>query len=188
MTGIASHPSTLSTAIMIFSVSQSSQRQASSLYEDPLLKSRRVHSITASSSDKPILPTEIDCQGEEDHGRRQSCTTISCGSAIHVSAQLHQHSAVSALPAHYQRVGLNSNSSTSSGGQEEESSDTNVQSNSLTCQDPSSSYFSEPNIYSDPDLFSIPPAPLDLSTLHDTWEHIRACCNNTMNVRIHSTI
>ena len=68
------------------------------------------------------------------------------------------------------------------GTQEEETSDVNMEFNSPTRQDPLSSHFGEPSSPLDPDVLSIPPSLLDLSALHDTWEQVRAYCDNIMKV------
>ena len=177
-----------STIIMMFSISQSSQRLTSSPHDVPLPKSQHVHFITASGSSKPTLHTKPCCHGEEDHERRQSCAILSCEAAINVPTQLHQHAVIPALRPNYRTVGLAPSSFSSgdslsswSGIREEEISNTDVGFNSPARQDPLSSHL-------DPDLFSVPPLPSDLSALHDTWEHVRAYCNNMMTVGIYQII
>ena len=149
----------------------------------------------ASASDKPTLPIEPCCQGEEDYGRRQSDAIVSCEAITNIPTRLHQHSLVPALWPNYGTVGLTPNLfsfsdslSSWSGIQEEETSDADVEFNSPARQDSLSSNFGEPSSHLDPDLFSIPPSPLDLSALHATWEDVRAYCNNMIIVGVYPII
>lgn len=170
--------------IIMFSISQNSQRPTPSPYSVLLPISRHVHSFTASASasEKPTLPTEPCCQDEEDHERRQSDAIVSYEEATKSPTRLYQHSLIPALRSDYRTEGVTPNLSSWgdalsswSGIQEEETREANVEFNSPARQD---------SLLLDPDFCSIPPSPLDLSALHDTWEHVRAYCNNMTTVGI----
>ena len=184
----------------MFSASQSSQRLTSSPYGAPIVNPRHVHSITASACDQPTLPTEPCCQSEVDHGTRQPNAVTSPEAAAKVPTRLHQDTLIPALWPKYRPVDWKPTNFTSFSGsasslsdfREEGPSDVNVKFNTPVRQHVLSSHFKEPsghpnpNINSDlnPDLFSTPPSPLDLSALHDTWEHVRAYCDHMMPVSI----
>ena len=181
----------VSTIIIIMSSeSLNSQRLASSPYSVPI--------ITASASDKPTLPTEPCCQGEVDHGRRQSNAITSREAAGNVSARLHQDSLIPALWPKYRAVCRKPNCFSFTGSaasllsqvHQEGSSDEDVLSSHFKKPSSPLNYDLYPELNPDltPDLFSIPPSPLDLSALHDTWEHVRAYCDNMVQVAIHQLI
>ena len=188
----------------MFSGSQSSPRLVSSPYGALFLDPRHVHSITASACDKPTLPTKPCCQSAVDHGRRQSDAITSREAAAEVPTRLHQDPLIPWLRPKYRPVDWKPTNFTSFSGsapllsdfQGEGSSDANVKFNSPVRQDVLSSHFKgpsghpNPNINPDlnPNLFSTPPSPLDLSALHDTWEHVRAYCDNMAPVSIHDLI
>ena len=175
----------------MFSGPQSSQRLTSSPYGAPILNPRHVHSITASASDKPTLPTEPCCQGEVDHGRRQSDSITSREAAAKDPTRLHQDSLIPALRPKYRTVCWKPNLSSFSGSA---SLLSEIQGEGSSDEDVLSSHFKEPSSNLNPDLnselnpdlnpnlFSIPPSPLDLSALHDTWEHVRTYCDNMVQV------
>ena len=140
----------------------------------------------ASASDEPTLPTEPCCQGEEGYGTRQPDAINSCEAATNLPTRSHQHSLIPALRSDYRTEGVTPNLSSWgdalsswSGIQEEETREANVEFNSPARQD---------SLLLDPDFCSIPPSPLELSALHDTWEHVRAYCNNMTTVGIYQII
>ena len=180
----------VSTIIIMFSESQSSQGLTSSPYGAPILDPRHVHSITASASDKPTLPTEPCCQSGVDHGRRQSDAITGRETAVNVPTRLHQDPLIPDLRLKDRPVNWRPDSTYFSGSA---SLLSNFQKGD---QDVLPSHFKEPsnhlnsNVNPDlnPDLFSTPPSPLDLSALHDTWEHVRVYCDSMVQVIIHQLI
>ena len=123
-----------------------------------------LHLYTAPS-DKSTLTLATHSQGEEIHRRRQTCNSIDCPIGLNVSAQTCQHSQSPRLYGNSRSTG-----------------------NSPSSQFHSSSYSCEPDSHLNPELLRIPPPPSDLLALHETWEHIRACCSVERTVSNRSLI
>ena len=128
-----------------------------------------LHLIPAPSSNNPTSAPETHSQGEKIHRRRQTCGSIGYAVDLNVSAQPCQHSQIHWL--HHPEA------SSSSVREEENSGSTDIHNDPSSSQFHSLPYLCESDSHLDTEAFQIPPPPSDLLALHETWEHIRACCS-----------